>query len=143
MKMKRQMAVLAYYVRSTVYKVLLLLTAMVSVETVLFYRNMQRLRGESLERLIKLSWAEPLFLFSFLALGVILVYSSVDRGGSKPSYTMERLQLSKANLFFLRAGYFSLCFALLFAVQIMTAAAMGIFYQSSMGEEYAHGQTVF
>lgn len=143
--MKKHLSVFMLMARSTVYRVLCLLAAMVAAETGLFWFTLSRgVTGDSfsLELLIGKSRVALVFGAVFLLLTALLTSTGYDANG-RQTYTLMRLSVSSRWVFFWQGVYNVICYLLLWAVQVLTVMLICRLYVSHAPEGYATGQTVF
>lgn len=146
-KIMSALALGALYVRSSFYKILLVLAGMILTEGLLFRRLGREMAGRQIpvtpEKMIEGCFLKLVF-FSALALAFfILLWMESQRGGVKSSYTLLRLKLTWRQQFALRTGYNILCLALVFAVQAAFSAILCLRYGELLPEEFASPQLLF
>lgn len=139
------MSVLMLMARSTIYKVLGLLTLMVVVEGGLFCYTLSLGFGEinyGLELLIRQSRISWVFGAAFVAVTYLLTRTGW-KGGSKQGYTLMRLSISERWVFFWQSVYNAVCYVILWAVQVLVVMLLCWVYTIQAPEGYVTGQTVF
>ena len=156
----REISLWALLARGSIYKILTILVIIVSVEGALFYHTMYSWLGEveitdagfewfydsiqfRFERIFSYSGIPVVFLVAFWLMGFVLVRSQSETHGSRSGYTLGRLRVSGQHLFWVSTAYNFLCFALLFAVQILAALWMCRMYRDAMPAELVSPQFEF
>lgn len=143
--MKQQCSILMLLTRSTFYKVLLLLVGMGGLEAALFRRVIPSVVEDgqyySLESAIEASGILSVFFAAFLLLTVLLCTTGLE-GKSHVSYTLRRLSVSEGGIYLWQSFYNTLCYALLYGVQILVAVALACWYAAEAPAEVVTGQTV-
>ena len=120
--MKKHISLWMLIARSSVYKVLILLLATaVAGAAVLFFGGWHK---ADLYRAVS---GHSVFSACLLILCVILCRSLCRQGGQL-TYTMRRLRISDKQVFWMQAGYNSVCFALLYMVQALVYVAFSALY---------------
>ena len=144
--MKKHRSVFELMVRSNFYRILLLLTAMVIVQTGLFLFAFHRRFGTealSLEAVLKKSYIELVFFGVFIAMNVFLKTAIGYEGSGKTQYTMMRLSIARKEVYYWHAASNVLYYLLFFAVEILTIVMLGLLYLKMAPAEYVTGQTLF
>ena len=163
--MKKHLSVFMLISRSTIYKVIALFVAMAALEGALFYisldkaltrpiaensvglqglqgvQNLQAQQPVGLESLFTKSLIPWVFAVAFLLLTVLLCLTGCEFG-SKQGYTLGRLSISGRSIFMWQALYNTICFFLLWAVQLAVALALCKLYIAKIPTEAVSGQTV-
>lgn len=146
-KIAPMLAVWALYVRSSFYKILLVLAGMVLTEELLFRRLGRDMAGNPVpmtpEKMIEGCFLKPVFLAALAFTFFILLWTSSQRGDVKSSYTLLRLKITWRQQFALKTAYNALCLALVFAVQAAFAAALCLRYGELLPEEFTSPQLLF
>lgn len=143
--MKKHLSVLELMARSTIYRVFVLLISMVAVEAGLFWFQLSQgpnENGFSLEMVIRqshISWVFGVFL---LLLTMLLCQTGLETN-SKQGYTMMRLSISERWVFFWQSVYNSICYLILWMVQVLIAMILSFLYVSKAPAEYVTNQTMF
>ena len=126
--MKKHLSVLALFVRSTLYKFLLLALVMAAVQTVLFafaIRSAEGLFG--LNTIILGTYPGIVFAACFLLLCALLCLTGCDFS-SKSGYTLSRLRISRQMVFLWQSVSNASFMFLLWAAQVgITLAFCGIY----------------
>ena len=161
--MKKYLSVLALDVRSTIYKVFLILIIMALTQVVdykLVFHNLMEKRPEwsapvsnvlvsttsvsnmPTERL-PVTWAEVLeqchtrwiFLAAIVMCSVVFVWSASERGKCKTKFSLCRLRISHKQVFSVFCGYHIVVYLALIAAQILLVLWLHRDYQAQMGLE--------
>lgn len=114
---------LALLARASIYRVLLVLAAMVFVESALFFVYSQKADGYALGSNFYNQLLFPVFL---AALGLIffrLMWTEAVMGDAG-MYTLQRLRISGSRIFFAEAFYNFFCLLMVFIVQIWLSIGM-------------------
>ena len=144
--MKKYRSVFELIVRSNFYRILLLLAAMVILQTGLFLFAFYRRFGTeafSLEAVLKKSYIELVFFGVFIAMNIFLKTSVGYEGNEKPQYTMMRLSIAGREVYYWHMLSNVLYYLLFFAVEILTIVMLGFLYLKMAPAEYVTGQTLF
>ena len=144
--MKKHRSVFELMVRSNFYRILLLLAAMVILQTGLFLFAFYRRFGTeafSLEAVLKKSYIELVFFGVFIAMNIFLKTSVGYEGNEKPQYTMMRLSIAGREVYYWHVLSNVLYYLLFFAVEILTIVMLGFLYLKMAPGEYVTGQTLF
>lgn len=144
--MKKHRSVFELMVRSNFYRILLLLVAMVILQTGLFLFAFYRRFGTeafSLESVLKKSYIELVFFGVFIGMNIFLKTSVGYEGNEKPQYTMMRLSIAGKEVYYWHAASNVLYYLLFFAVEILTIVMLGFLYLKMAPAEYVTGQTLF
>ena len=144
--MKKHRSVFELMVRSNFYRILLLLAAMVIVQTGLFLFAFHRRFGTEafgLEAVLKKSYIELVFFGVFIAMNIFLKTSVGYEGNEKPEYTMMRLSITRREVYYWHVVSNVLYYLLFFAVEVLTIVMLGLLYLKITPGEYVTGQTLF
>lgn len=144
--MKKNRSVFELMVRSNFYRILLLLAAMVILQTGLFLFAFHRRFGTeafSLESLLKKSYIELVFFGVFIAMIIFLKTAIGYEGNGKPEYTIMRLSITRKEVYYWHAASNMLYYLLFFTVEILTIVMLGLLYLKMAPGEYVTGQTLF
>lgn len=143
--MRRHISVLMMYIRSSVYRVIVLLALMVSAQFLLFWQSMKDYSAEypiGLERIFDRTLLPWTFGLMAVCLTVQLVYVGCNQG-VKQSYTLKRLSISEKSVFIWQGICNMGCYLLLWMVQVMTAFALCRWYLALAEPEFVSNQTIF
>lgn len=143
--MKKHLSVLALAARGTIYKVLLLLLAMIAVETATFYFAMQSvLRWEipTLEAALTQSRIHWIAAAALLGLTALLSLNTCSFS-AKTGYTLQRLSVSEQSATLWQALWHMICYVLFWAVQVVLALSFGLWYVHTAPAELISDQTMF
>jgi len=140
----RNVSVLAVFVRSSLYKVLLIIMLMVSVEGFKFYKFL----GSSQETLMN---AEQMFdklnITDYFMLALVVVFLMLcvteNRLEKSSGNTFMRLRVSSKELFVIKTLYNVCVIALLFVVQIWISIIITNVYIGHIGEDTLGTQQLF
>ena len=120
--MKNNISVIILFQKQALKAILPVLAAMPVLEGILFFTLTGTLRADGafwLEELVEKSAMWWVFWIAFAAICILLIRAAVD-GTGRPSYSLQRLAISKQNLFACRVLALVITFLLLWAVQILT-----------------------
>ena len=141
--MKKYISVFELFTRSSFYKVLLILVAMVATEIGLFYYTLQNsiLNSEYmvLEVVMDKTCIPLVFAAGFLLVTLSLVFSGFSTGTNQ-NYTLKRLQIKEWKIYLLQCLYNGICFFLLWAAQVVVLLIISSWY--CMEVENITNQTV-
>lgn len=149
--MKRHVSVFMLFVRGSVYKVLVVLAAMVLAESVLVFAVLKdwleaeaqnALDTYALNSLVTESEIVWVFFAAFLLITLILCLFGCDRNG-KLEYTIQRLGISPISIFFWQAACNALMYVLLWLVQLYAAFGFGLYYLKVADPSWVTNQTLF
>lgn len=141
--MRQHTAYLMLLARSSFYKIIALLAAMAAVETGLFLRCFHHTEtGVGAELFIDHSHIVWVLAVALVAMTVFLCLPGCEFG-SKSSYTLRRLGLSDHARYFWQAGYNTLCFLLLWAVQVALCWGMCVYYTTHFPAVAVTNQTIY
>ena len=157
--MKQHLSVFMLYIRSSLYKVLLLLVGMVAVECVFFWWKLDSTMREatvlsesgiedlagmgvqlSLEAILENSYIVYIFIAFSLLITVVLCLIGCERG-NKQGYTLRRLSIPESAVVLWQSLCNTGCYLLLWVVQIGTALGLCQWYVAQTGVN--SNQTVF
>lgn len=121
--------------KSSIYKVLVVLGAMVLAETILFFGSSQPNNGVS-----EIFFNRMVFVVFFIAFGLVffLLMQTEQEMGSQAQYTMQRFRLSGTEIYFTEVFYNLSCLLLVFFVQVWLSIGM-----LKIGEKASFHQTIF
>ena len=120
--MHKQLSILCLLARQTFYKLLLLLLLSSVLQTALFVLLLAGNRTIGLGEAVRGACGIP-FLLSFLLTAAGLAAEGCD-AGAKTGYTLRRLRVTERAVFLWQWAYGALCFLLLWAAELLTAAAL-------------------
>ncbi|MBQ8231821.1 MAG: hypothetical protein IJZ34_07855 [Lachnospiraceae bacterium] len=149
--MKKYISVLALEVRSTIYKLLLILAGMIILEVTLLWRALARMRSEyerwgktlkeldylpfSLEMVVEESHIQVVFLASLAAVATVLLWAGSDHGKAKSRESLWRLRVSPRTVFAIFSVYHVICFAVVIVTQILVVCGFDLFYRQVICSE--------
>lgn len=145
--MKQHTSVLMLLSRSTIYQLLLRLIGMILLECGLFYLVMQRkwslvCEGNiGLEGLLSRSGIYLVFIFVLIQTIGILSDAGVEKE-SKVGYTLRRLSVSEKTVVLWHWGYNSVCYLMLWWVQVLTALGLCLWYVKAAPAGVVNHQTI-
>lgn len=143
--MAQHLSVFKIYIRSSLYKVLLLLTGMAAVESLLFAVRLSALRKDAgaqlaLEAVLEssnIAWISWLFM---VLITIVLCINGCERG-SRQGYTLRRLSIPESAVVLWQCVCNICCYLLFWAVQTVTAFGLCRWYVVKMG--IGSNQTIF
>lgn len=143
--MRRYISVFEMIVRSSVYKVIGILAALVLVEVGTFYICLQQPLAQiqpNLEEVVDQSHFSIIALIAYMLLSVILVRPGMNVG-SMQSYTLKRLRIQEKYIFVLQTIYNVLCYVLLWGTQVGILLVVSQFYMQYQISAIRTNQTIF
>ncbi|MBR6642963.1 MAG: hypothetical protein IKL28_04805 [Lachnospiraceae bacterium] len=150
--MKQHSSVFMLFVRSSFYKVLLLLLAMIAAEGVWFYKTIQgMLEKNQTEGNFPVMAPEVVFeeahLMVFFAVAVVvltMILSCVGRSSTgHQEYTWYRLSITPKSVFLWQMLYNCCCFLLLWFVQAALAFGLCLYYVKTADAGAVTHQSMF
>lgn len=143
--MRKNLAVLSIVVRSSIYKILLVLVGMSLVQVGLSYSYLSKsdLIVWNLEVLVESIYMKEVFLVTLVLIGIILLWAMGEKFGTKQAYYYDRISVKRSGRFWLWTGYTVFCFSLLFMVQIGLVFVIGLLYERCSLEGYLYPQMYF
>lgn len=147
-KIKKDTAVLALLVRTSIYKVIGLVFLMSAVQVVIFGRVVrgqisQRGYADDLESLLDRCGISICFLITFCLICLVMAWADSDRGGSRGSYLLGRLAMGRTKLFFMRTLYHVCALIVLFALELALVLGMYRWYVEVQNPDYLSSQALF
>jgi len=149
--MRRYLTVFMLFVRGTIYRVLLIIAAMLTVEGILVY-GMFREYSEavlknpggiySITEMLREAHLVWVLLIGFLLVTATLSLFGCDFRG-KLEYTMQRLGISPNAVFYLQAVYNALVYLLLWMVQVYALFGFCMYYVKYADPSLVTNQTLF
>lgn len=167
--MKQHISVFSLFVRSSIYKILLILLVMCVLQCGMFYFRFQEATTvfdagigtadhmtdggneihlstggsmTNLESLITRSFIPQIFAVTFLLVTLFLCLPGTEYS-SQCGYTLERLSIGEFQIFLHQAAYNLLIYIFLAAVQIAVSFALCSYYAANAPEIAVSSQTVF
>ena len=143
--MKQHLSVLMLIARSSIYKVLAVLAAMVAIQAGLFEYALQRSREHGLfhlEDVVSDSGIAWVFAAAFLLLTYVISRSGC-KSGSQPGYTIQRLGISERNFFIWQAVYNTAVYVLLLATELILLFALSHHWQVNADQDLIGAQSIF
>lgn len=152
--MKKYISIFELFARNTIYKLLLILIAMVTVQIVMFQRAMtewapigvaeygilEAVEYYSLEWMVDRSNNAGFMGVAFVLMTAVLCWNGCNIG-SKSNYTIQRLQVSEKAVFIMQSVYNSLCYVILLGVQLAVLLVQCMMYIEQ--SDNVTNQTVF
>lgn len=151
--MKRYISIFELFARNTIYKIVLVLVAMGTVQIAMFRKVMyewipmdyydldfKTVWHYTLEYMVDRSNSVIFMGIAFVLITVILCWNGCNIG-SKSSYTTQRLQVTEKKIFIMQSIYNSLCYVLLLSAQIGVFVIQSALYVAQAG--HVTNQTVF
>jgi len=143
--LRKHLSVLALSARGSVYKALLLMLVMAGAEITAFYLSMQRMLRQELPTLeatftrSRISWicAGAFFLLTLLLALHTCSFSA------KTGYTLKRLSVSERAITLWQTAWHVICYTLFWAVQLLLALGLGLWYVHAAPADAVSGQTIF
>lgn len=129
--MKRYLSVFEMITRSSIYKVLLILVGMVTVEAVCFYLSMTNPSGLNIEEYIDQSQYSLIFKLAYVLVTIVIVLPGMNLG-SVQSYTLQRLRIKENRIFWIQALYNVFAYVLLWGTQLMILLGSAWIYQNNL-----------
>ena len=145
MDMKKHMSVFQLMVRCNFYRVLVVLTVMIILQTGLFWFALNRginTEGFGLEYVFEKSHIDIVFIGAFIAM-YLLLRASVSNEEEGKNYTMMRLAVTRKEVYYWHVASNMLYYLFFFTVQLLTVIMLGIMYLKFAPPEYVTGQTLF
>ena len=149
--MKRHLSIFMLFIRSTFYRVLVVLGLLAVTETGLVYVTLERFLAESaqgaeknyaLSELIKEAGLIWVFVIAFVLITVILCMFGCDFRG-KLEYTLQRLGVSPVKIFFWQAACNALTYVIFWMVQVYLVFGFGMYYMKAADPSWVTNQTLF
>lgn len=149
--MKRHLSIFMLFIRSTFYRVLVVLGLLAVTETALVYVTMERFFAESaqgternyaLSELINEAGLIWVFVAAFVLITVILCMFGCDFRG-KLEYTIQRLGISPVKIFFWQAACNALTYVIFWMVQVYLMFGFGMYYMKVADPSWVTNQTLF
>jgi len=162
--MKKEISVMSIAVRSSSYKILLILLGMATVQLGLFYDTYLKydyseerlVASESstvwgkgygvtwtLESLVEESHVHMVFLAAFAMICLVLAWAQSERKGVHTYYFYERLQVGTKSRFVGWSLYNFACMILLLFAELLVVLGMGSIFIYMVPEEYESAQMFF
>lgn len=144
--MKKQLSVFNLMATSSIYKITGLFGIMGVIEFFLF--RMIMLAGPNtngtfhIEYVFKQSRTLWVFAAALLVLTIFLCLTGYETS-SKQGYTLKRLSISEKQVFVLQALYNTLCYFLLWSIQLFIVFLLGFYFIKKAPAEYVTNQTLF
>lgn len=143
--MKKYLSVFEMIARSSLYKVLAILTGMTVAELGTFYIAMQQPLSKvqpNLEEVVDQSHFVWMLGISYILITVVLVLHGCNIG-SMQGYTLQRLRIKEKAVYRLQCLYNSLCYVLLWVTQLIVLLISAEYYLEHQTHGVVSNQTVF
>lgn len=143
--MKRYLSVFEMITRSSIYKVLAILIAMVAAEMIacaIAWQQPLALLKPNIEEWVDQSYFVIAFGVAYILMTVVLVLSGTNIG-SVQSYTLQRLRIPEKKVYLLQCIYNILCYILLWGTQLAVLLGISTFYMNYKTHVVKSNQTVF
>lgn len=143
--MKRYLSVFEMITRSSIYKVLGILIAMVTAEItacVYAWHQPLALLKPTIEEWVDQSYFVIIFAIAYLLITVVLVLHGTNIG-SVQSYTLQRLRIPEKKVYLIQCIYNILCYILLWSTQAAVLLGISAFYMNYKTHVVKTNQTVF
>lgn len=134
--MKKYLSVLMIYVRSSIYKVLVLFAVMSAAQTVMFLRMPEFKAMQAFDKMHKFTGIEELlqesglfvvFGVAFVILTIILCYGGCEFSG-KQGYTLRRLRITEKHVFLMQLSANGVFYILFWFCEIVVIRALMSLY---------------
>lgn len=165
--MKKVISLLTVTVRSTIYKIILILIGMSGLQLGMFYHAYQKfdfsennfsenyvitgkeMLGQAygvswtLESLVEESNISIVFLSAFALIGLVLFWAEGERKGSNTFYFYDRLVVSKKQRISSLTLYNMACVIMLVFAEVLTVMGLGAIFKYLIPAEYESVQMYF
>ena len=143
--MKKIISIMSVTVRSSIYKVLLILLGMSFLQLGMFYRTYQKSFDVSwtLESLVEKSKVSIVFMAAFALICLVLFWAEGERKGTHTSYFYDRLTVSNRERIASLTLYNMTCILLLIFAEVLTVLGMGSIFAYLVPSEYESVQMYF
>ena len=138
--MKKYVSVFQMFVRTSFYKVMLIMIAMAGVSGVSFYLNFQKYQGDSLEQIIDASALSWIWKIAYILITLVLVLPGCN-WGSEQDYTYKRLCIKASRVYLLQRIYYIGAYVLLWMVELAVLMIASAYYANVA--QGVTNQTVF
>ena len=142
--MRKHLSVFMLYIRSSIFKILLLFLLMAAVELPMFYFAVEKslaLSSIGIERMFERSHIAVVLAAALVLMSAQLCSAGCEYG-SKQGYTLRRLSVSERTVFAWQAAFNALAYLLLLGFQLMLVIVMCQYGVEKMGE-WASNQSIF
>ncbi len=139
--MKQHLSVLMLITRSSMYKVLAILAAMVAAQAGLFQYASQS-NSHYLENIVSDSGIGWVFGAAFLLITYVVSRTGC-KSTSQPGYTIQRLGISERSFFIWQAVYNTAVYVLLLATELLLLVALAHQWQAGANQELMGAQSIF
>ncbi len=141
--MKRYLSVFEMITRSSIYKVLLIIAAMVVTEAVFFYNLFSKQEGISFEFYMEESYYRVIFLVAYILVTLVIVQPGMNMG-SVQTYTLQRLRIKESRILWVQALYNFCAYVLLWGAQLAVILGSFAYYQNNLPKgAIVSNQTLF
>ncbi|MDO4482038.1 MAG: hypothetical protein Q4C14_04840 [Bacillota bacterium] len=148
--MKKHLSIIMLMAGSTFYKLIFIFAAMAAAETALFYKTLKFAAGVSsnyisiscIEMIIHESRITWIFFLAVLLISLVLCRTGCEFK-SRQGYTLKRLALSEKGVFLWQAVYSTLCYIILWGIQLILLLVFCKIYLDMPENASASHQTVF
>ena len=138
--MKKYVSIFQMFVRTSFYKIMLIMIAMAGVSGVSFYLNFQKNQEYSLEQLIDASEFSWIWKIAYVLITLALVLPGCNRG-SEQDYTYKRLRIKASRVYFLQRIYYIGAYVLLWMTELAVLLIVSAYYANVA--QGVTNQTVF
>lgn len=141
--MKRYLSVFEMIARSSIYKVLLVIGALVAAEGTCFFLSMVSASEQNFTGYIDQSQYSLIFKMAYVLITIAIILPGMNLG-SVQSYTLQRLRIKESRIFWLQAVYNFLAYVLLWGIQLAVILITAVIFQQNLPEgiDWNH-QTLF
>ena len=141
--MKRYLSMFEMIARSSIYKVLFVISGMILAEAVCFYFSMQNASGRNFTEYIDQSQYSLIFKIAYILITIVIVLPGMNLGSTQ-SYTLQRLRIKENRIYWLQAMYNFLTYVLLWGTQLVMILASALVFQKNLPKGITWGnQTLF
>lgn len=137
-KLQKHFSIFMLMARSSIYKIFLLMFAMIATETVLFYSALSC----SLEDAIFQSRIARVFGIFFVLLTALLCYTGYETS-SKQDYTLMRLSVPEFWVFLWQSIYNTICYVIFWSVQLLLVIGFCYLYMHKHDYVVSNTQMLF
>lgn len=149
--MKRHISVLQLFIRSSFLQVLAVCLVISITESILFVRSLEKLNVQyqagELRVLMLENVIEEAKLFYVFMVGIAVITMFLNRigrnMGGRQEYTLYRLQITPKQVFLWQALYNSSCYILFWAVQVVVAFLLCLYFVRTADSSMVTNQSLF
>ena len=134
--MKRYLSVFEMIARSSIYKVLMVIGAMVVAEGFFFFLSMLSGSETNFSEYINQSQFPLIFEIAYVLITIVIVLPGMNLGSTQ-SYTLQRLRIKENRIFWLQALYNFSAYVLLWGIQLVMIFVCAFIFQTYLPEGMA------